>query len=180
MAHTTYIARNGSNADFANLTASGTLAVTGASTLTGAVTASAGLTVSAVSGVTTVGPLVKLAEVVAFDDFTDGGATVGTYDITVGTIPAGATFLYAAVTAITGFAGDTSAVITIGDGTDADRYNTGTPDVFSTLANGVTVGAPSGVLYHDAAKTVTLTVTTAADFTSVSAGSVTVELFYLT
>ncbi len=156
------------------------LALSGALTVTGALTANGGIVTGASSGVTSVGPLVKLEETVAYGDFTDGGATVGTYDITVGTIPVGATFLYAALTAIIGFAGDTSAVLSIGDGTDVDRYNTGTADVFSTLAPGVAVGAPSGVLYHDAAKTVTLTITTAADFTSVSAGSVTVELFYLT
>ena len=136
--------------------------------------------ISPVSGVTTFGPLVKLTETVAYDAFTDGGSTAGTYDITVGTIPVGATFLYAAVTAVTGFAGDTSAVLTIGDGTDADRYNTGTPNVFATAAAGVAVGAPSGTLYHATAATVTLTVTTAADFSSVSAGSLTVELYYLT
>lgn len=122
----------------------------------------------------------KFSETVAYTAFTDGGATAGTYDITAGTIPIGATFLYAAVPALTGFAGDTSAVLTIGDGTDADRYNTGTPDVFTTAANGIAVGAPSGILYHDAAATITLTVTSAVDFTSVSAGSVTVEFFYLT
>lgn len=124
--------------------------------------------------------LVKLTETVAYDDFTDGGAAVGTYDLTAGTIPVGATFLYAAVTAVTGFAGDTSAALTLGDGSDADRYNTSTIDVFSTAANGVAAGDPSGVRYHATAATVTLTVTTASDFTSVSAGSVTVELYYLT
>lgn len=138
------------------------------------------VTVTANSGVTTFGPLVKLEETVAYDDFTDGGSTAGTYDITVGTIPAGATFLYAAVTAVTGFAGDTSAALTIGDGTDADRYNTSTVDVFSTAADGVAAGDPSGTRYHDSEETVTLTVTTGADFTDVSAGSVTVELYYLT
>jgi len=136
--------------------------------------------VTAASGVTTFGPIVKLEETVAYSAFTDGGAAVGTYDITVGTIPAGATFLYSAVTAVTGFAGDVSAALTIGDGTDVDRYNTSTIDVFSTAANGVAAGDPSGTRYHDAAKTVKLTVTTNADYTSVSAGSVTVELYYLT
>ncbi len=156
------------------------LVVEGTSTLTGALTANGGITAGAVSGVTTLGALTKLEETVTYDEFTDGGATVGTYAITVGTIPAGATFLFAALTAITGFAGDTSAVLTIGDGTDVDRYNTGAPVVLSTLANGITVGAPSGVQYHDAAKTITLTVTTAADFSAVSAGSLTVEFYYLT
>lgn len=139
-----------------------------------------GINMEAVDGVTTTGALVKLEETVAYTDFTDGGGASGTYDITVGTIPAGATFLTSAVTAVTGFAGDTSAVLIIGDGTDTDRYNTGTPSVFATAANGVSVGAASGTAYHDSAATVTLTVTSASDFTSVSAGSVTVELYYLT
>lgn len=136
------------------------------------------LDITAQSGVSDLGFIQRLEETVAYSAFTDGGAAVGTYDITVGTIPAGATFLYAAVTAVTGFAGDTSAALTIGDGTDVDRYNTSTLNVFSTAANGVSAGVPSGTRYHDAAKTVTLTVTTASDFTSVSAGSVTVVLYY--
>lgn len=174
MAQGTYIARKGQDADFANLTASGTLTATGAATFNGGVTA------GATSGVTVFGPIVKLTQTVAYSAFTDGGAAVGTYDLTVGTIPVGATFLYAAVVAVTGFAGDTSAAMTIGDGTDVDRYNTSTINVFATAANGVAAGAPSGVLYHATAATVRLTVTTNADFTSVSAGSVTVELYYLT
>jgi hypothetical protein len=124
--------------------------------------------------------LVKFSETVGYAAFTDGGAAVGTYDITASTIPVGATFLYAAVTAVTGFAGDTSAALTIGDGTDADRYNTSTIDVFTTAANGVAAGDPSGTRYHATAATIKLTITTAADWGSVSAGSVTVEFFYLT
>lgn len=161
MAQNTYIARKGQDADFAAVTVDS-------------------LSVTAQSGVTTMGPVVKLTETVAFDDFTDGGAAVGTYDLTVGTIPAGALYLGTAVTAVTGFAGDTSAALTIGDGTDVDRYNTSTINVFATAANGVAAGSPSGVLYHDTAKTPRLTITTNADFTSVSAGSVTVEMYYLT
>jgi len=161
MAQTVYIARKGQDADFAAVTVDS-------------------LSVTEQSGVTATGSLVKLTETVAYDAFTDGGAAVGTYDLTVGTIPAGATFLYSAVTAVTGFAGDTSAVLTIGDGTDVDRYNTSTINVFATAANGVAAGAPSGTVYHAAEKTPKLTVTTASDFTSVSAGSVTVELYYLT
>jgi hypothetical protein len=126
------------------------------------------------------GTAIKMfTETVAFDDFTDGGSTVGTYDITAGTIPAGATFLFAALTAVTGFAGDTSAALIIGDGDDTDRYNTSTIDVFSTAADGISCGAPSGVQYHDTEATITLTVTTNADFTSVSAGSLTLVFYYL-
>ena len=112
------------------------------------------------------GILRKITQTVAYSAFTDGGGASGTFTLTEGSIPAGATVLFSAVTAITGFTGDTSAVITIGDGTDADRYNTGTPSVFTTAANGISVGAPSGVQYHAAAKNVVLTVTSATNFLS--------------
>ncbi len=132
------------------------------------------------AGITVTSSLVKLTQTVGFAEFTDGLGAAGTFALTVGTIPVGATFLAAAVTAITGFAGDTTAVMTIGDGTDVDRYNAGTIDVFSTAAAGIDAGVPSGLRYHPVAATVTLTVTGGADFTSISAGSVTVELTYLT
>lgn len=123
--------------------------------------------------------LVKQSETVAYDAFTDNGDATGTFETSI-TIPAGATVLYSAITAVTGFTGDTFATIQIGDGTDVDRYSTGTPSVFTTAENGISVGAPSGTVYHDAEKTVSLIVTSALDFSSVSAGSVTVEIFYLT
>lgn len=121
----------------------------------------------------------KISETVGYGDFTDGGSTAGTYDLTE-TIPIGALFLGSSITGLTGFTGDTSAVITVGDGSDADRYNTGTPSVFTTAANGIELGLPSGDRYHDAAATVTLTVTSGSDFTSVSAGELTIEMFYVT
>lgn len=120
-----------------------------------------------------------LTETVDYDDFTDGGAAVGTYQLTAGSIPAGAIFLYSKVLVPTGFAGNTSAVLVIGDGSDADRYNTGTPSVFATAAAGVEMGDPSGNQFHTAAVTPTLTVTSASDFTSVSAGQLTVSLYYI-
>lgn len=125
------------------------------------------------------GVLKKFTQTVLFSEFTDGGAAVGTFVLTEGSIPAGATVLYSAVTAITGFTGDTSAVMTIGDGTDVDRYNTSTINVFATAANGISAGAPSGVVYHAAAKSVTLTITSGSDWGLVTAGSVTVSLYYL-
>ena len=108
--------------------------------------------------------------------FTDGGSASGTKTLSV-SIPEGAVFLQSAISRITGFAGDTSAVVTIGDGTDVDRYNTGTPSVFAT-ADHVSTGSPSGTAYHSGAKTPTITVTSGADFTSVSAGQMTVTLFW--
>lgn len=121
--------------------------------------------------------LVIYQETVTRAQFTDGGSTAGTYSL-AHTIPAGARFAFALVHGITGFIGDTSAVIIIGDGTDTDRYNTGTPSVFTTAAAGVDMGAPSGTAWHTAAKTPILTVTSGADFTNVSAGALTVTLYY--
>jgi hypothetical protein len=116
-------------------------------------------------------------ETFAFGDMTDGGATVGTFDLSH-SIPAGSVFERATIHALTGFIGDTSAVMTLGDGSDVDRYNTGTPNVFADATPGVDLGVPSGTLWHTAAATPKVTITTAADFTSVSAGQMTVTLFY--
>ncbi len=110
-----------------------------------------------------------ITEALGAASLTDGGAAVGTKTLTAA-IPAGARFLYTTLDTLTGFAGDTSAVITLGDGTDADRYNTGTPDIFTTAAAGVDMGAPSGTAFHSEAKTVVATVTSAADITPVLAG----------
>jgi hypothetical protein len=115
---------------------------------------------------------------VGFADFTDGGGAAGTFDLTT-TIPAGAVFLKSTVRVPAGFAGDTSAVMTIGDGTDVDRYNTSTINVFATAATGVAAGIPSGERDHFTAATVRLTVTSGADWGSVTAGRVVVTLYYI-
>jgi hypothetical protein len=109
--------------------------------------------------------------------FSDGGAAAGTYTMKEA-IPIGATVISSVVTGVTAFVGDTSAVLTIGDGTDVDRYNTGTPSVFASLAQ-ITAGVPSGVREHVAAIKPVLTVTSASDFTSVTAGALTVRIAYI-
>ena len=127
----------------------------------------------------TVPKITTYQETFAYDDMVDGGGTSGTFVLTH-TIPAGARFLFCLSTNITGFTGDASAVITVGDGSDADRYNTGTPDVFVTAAAGVDMGVSSGTDFHaTAVATVTATITAATDFSSVAAGSITLTLFYL-
>ncbi len=114
---------------------------------------------------------------VAYDDFTDGGAAVGTFVMTAD-IPAGAYVNHSVVRNVTGFANNTSATLTIGDGSDVDRYNTGTPSIFATAAV-VAMGAPSGTRDNAAAvATPTLTVTTASDFTSVNAGALDVYIYF--
>lgn len=115
------------------------------------------------------------------DDLVDGGSDTGT--LALGhSIPAGAMFLGAALTAVTGFAGDVSAAATLGDGTDVDRYNTSTVNVFATAATGIDMGVPSGARFHATAKTPTLTVVSDADISAVisnGAGACTVKIVYL-
>lgn len=109
-------------------------------------------------------------------DMTDGGTTAATFDLSV-SIPEGAIVLQSFIDDVTGFAGDTSAVATIGDGSDVDRYNTGTPDVFTT-ADHISAGAVSGTAYHAAAKTPKITITAATEWGDVTAGGMTVTIFY--
>lgn len=109
-------------------------------------------------------------------DFTDGGSTSGTLDLGQ-LIPEGAQYRRTVLRDLTGFTGDTSATIQIGDGSDVDRYSASTPSVFTT-ATAVDLGAPSGTLVHTAEKTPRITITSASDFTNVAAGSFTVYMYY--
>ncbi len=123
-----------------------------------------------------IGNVGVITETVARADFTDGGSTSGTYALKT-QVPIGAYVERCFLVDVTGFTGDTSAVIIVGDGTDTDRYNTGTPSVFTTVA-ALDLGAVSGTAIHTAAKTVTITITSASDFTAVVAGSLTIRLYY--
>ena len=117
-----------------------------------------------------------ITETVLFSDFTDGGSAAGTVSLSTA-VPAGAFVTRAYLLDVVKFDGNTSAVVTIGDGTDVDRYNTGTPNVFAD-AVALDMGAPSGVQIHALAKTPVVTVTGGSDFTAVSAGAMTVRIFY--
>jgi len=120
-----------------------------------------------------------ISQRVTVSQFTDGGGTSGTKTL-ANDIPIYAVYDFTTVTDVTGFAGDVSATLTIGDGTDVDRYNTGTPSVFATAA-GIDIGVPSGTKYHSAAKTPTLTITTGSDFgltVTDGAGALTVHMRY--
>lgn len=123
-----------------------------------------------------VGGVHVISQTVSYDDFTDGGGAAGTLVLNQG-IPEGAYFYKTLVQNLTGFTGDVSATIIVGDGTDTDRYNTGTPSVFTTDTS-LDVGVPSGTAYHDAAKSVTLTITSSSDWGLVTAGQLTIKLFY--
>lgn len=109
--------------------------------------------------------------------WTDGGSASGTKVLDF-TIPVGAQVTKTLYRDIVGFTGNTSATLVIGDGTDPDRYMTGTPSVFTTAA-GVSTGAVSGTAYHASAiSTVTATLAGNSDFGAITAGSVQVVIFY--
>lgn len=126
---------------------------------------------------TQLGGIGTIVETVSRSQFTDGGGTTGTYVLKT-QIPLGAYFIQSKILNVTGFIGNVSATLKIGDGSDDDRYNTGTPSVFTTDTS-VDAGVPSGTKYHDAAQSVTLTVTGNSDFTLITAGQVTVQLLYV-
>jgi hypothetical protein len=112
-----------------------------------------------------------------FSEFTDGGSTAGTLVLT-GTIPAGALIYRSTLFNLTGFTGDTSATIQVGDGSDADRYSTGTPSVFTTAVQ-LDIGAVSGTSVHATAiSTVKVTITSGSDWGLVVAGAATLRIYY--
>lgn len=122
--------------------------------------------------------LAVISEVVTRASMTDGGGTSGTKDLTA-TLPAGAVVLAWKAVVATGFTGDTSATMIVGVSGDTDRFSdVNTPSVFAAG----TVGArPQDEALNgiDAAVTVRVTITSAADFTNVAAGSLTLTIYYL-
>jgi len=103
-------------------------------------------------------------ETVLVSQFTDGGAAAGMYTCSF-QLPVNFWLDRAILTDVTGFAGDTTAVVIIGDGSDHDRLNTGTPSVATTQTI-VNLGVPSGVLPVTTAFAPRITVTGGSDFTT--------------
>lgn len=121
-----------------------------------------------------------LTEEVTAVGMTDVDATHGT-KVLSGSIPKGAVILGTKVLISTAFAGDTTALFTIGDGSDVDRYMTGTPDAFGAAPDGLEMGVPSGALLLTAANNPKIEITTTADATNmISGGGVAeVNVFYI-
>ena len=135
-----------------------------------------------VTGLVNNASLHKISETVPLASFTDNEDATGTYEMATD-IPAGAWVICCVIAALTGFSSaenTSTATVTIGDGTDVDRYMTGTPSIIDDAAAGVALGAPSGVQYHAEAKTPTIIVTEDSDFGEFETGSMTVEIYYLT
>jgi len=111
---------------------------------------------------------------ILFSDMVDVAAT-GTYTCNF-TLPVGFFIESCVLTNVAKFDGDVSATVTIGDGTDVDRLNAGTPSVF-TAVGGLYTGVPSGVRVVATAFRPVIIVTTNADFTSVTAGGMDIQVY---
>ena len=119
-----------------------------------------------------------VSQTLAIADFTDNtGTATGYIDIET-TLPALAVPVAWKAVVSTGFTGDTTAVMQVGVTGDLDKFSGVTTN--SCLAAG-TVGAMAlnNVALSSSAQTVRVTVTGGADFTSITAGSMVVTLYYL-
>lgn len=134
----------------------------------------------AAPGDTTVKGMVNelVSQTLNIADFTDNTNATGYIDITT-QLPAGAIVLGWKAVVTTGFTGDTSAAMQVGIAGTLDAFSVVTTN--SCLAAG-TVGASAKLStnsYRTAATTVRVTVTGAADFTSITAGSMKVSIYYI-
>lgn len=121
---------------------------------------------------------------VKIGDFTDGGSAAGTFALTP-KIPAGSVGLFTKVDVLTGFTGDTTAVMDVGDGTDADKFSYTTFNVLAA-ATGLmeqhdagSGGTETGLSLITSEATVTLTVTGGSDFGDIAAGELEVAVYYM-
>lgn len=118
----------------------------------------------------------RIAQHIDYSEFTDGASTTGTLSLDA-SIPIGAYVLRSYLVNNTAATGVSALTIQIGDGTDVDRYSTGTPSVASA-ASIISLGAVSGTAVHTAAKTPIVTLTEDDDFTDITAWSTTVVIEY--
>jgi len=76
---------------------------------------------------------------------------------------------------VTGITGDSTAVAIIGDGSTTNRFNTGTPSVFTTTSY-VDMGAVSGTPLITTAVRPVITVTEDSEWGDVSAGALSIHI----
>lgn len=118
-----------------------------------------------------------VSQLLDIGDFTDNGDATGYIDLASGTIPAGSVVVGWKAVVATGFTGDTTAVIEVGDSIDPDAYSA---DLTQSVIAAATVGsaAKESSAFVAAESTPRVTVTGASDFGSISTGQVTVTLYY--
>ena len=119
----------------------------------------------------------KVAQIVKYSDFVDDGSDAkGDLELNK-KVPAGSFIIGTKVTVKTGFSGDTSAALSVGASENDDEWSGNTTiDVLSTARNLV---AGDGLKAISTAATVFLTIEGGADFSSITAGEMLVEVYYL-
>jgi len=119
-----------------------------------------------------------VSQTLDYASFTDNGDATGYIDFTTGTIPAGAIFVGWKAVVATGFTGDTTAVVEVGLSGDTDAYSA---DATRSVLAAATVGsaAKESTAFVAAATTPRVTVTGGSDFGNISAGSMTLTVYYV-
>jgi|GEM_PF-6695738 len=124
----------------------------------------------------------KISQLIRFGDFTDDGSDAIGDVIMNTTIPAGSFILGCKATVKTGFTGDTTATMKIGTSKDAgDISGNATINVLAAARNLVKasfISSDAGLIAVSSTQTVYVGVTGGADFGSISAGLMLVEVYY--
>lgn len=110
--------------------------------------------------------------------FTDGGSTSGYIDFTTGQLPACSLILGWKAVISEAFTGDTTGVITVGKSGATSQYTGDTDLSVYTAATVGSVGVEA-TSFEASAVTPRVTVTGSADFTSVTAGTMVVTIYYI-
>lgn len=121
----------------------------------------------------------KIAQVVGFKDFTDGGSTVGTLTMK-DQLPLGAFVIGAKVTVKEAFNPTTSCVLKIGKSSGEDEFTYGNVqdiNIFTTGNKQSLTEAAKSII--EAAQSVYLHATGGANWSTCTAGKMLVEIFYL-
>jgi len=121
-------------------------------------------------------PLEVLSRTFSFGDMSDGGGTSGFIDF-LASLPVGAHVMGWSADVTVGFTGDTTAVVQVGVSGDVNKFSANTTkSVLAVAKVGSHALAVDGVVDSAAAPRVTVTGT--ADFTSISAGTMTMSVYY--
>jgi len=114
----------------------------------------------------------------AYGDFTDNADATGYIDFTTGNLPEGAIVLGWKADVTEGFTGDTSATLKVGKNGGLDAYTADTTkSCFAVdIVRSAAIAAQTAV---DDDTTPRVTVTGASDFGNISAGAMTVTIYYL-
>lgn len=113
---------------------------------------------------------------ILYSDFTDATDATGTY--TCGfTLPVGFFVERCWLTNVTGFVGSSTCTVTVGEGAegDVDRFNTGTPSIFTT-ASRIDLGAPAGTALIATAIQPVIIATEDSDWGDVLAGALSIHM----